>query len=246
MRSGIAPLLAALALASSAPAASPAPPLRRATFNISAAAAVADAAGAAVAGELLLFAGGKGAAAESADVTAYSAGAGWTTHRGVLSGARAQMASTALPDGSVAMFAGGEDAQKMKFGGVDVYTASTGQWSSLNLSQPRSFLAAASLVTSDARALSVFAGGEISEGNAGTDSGRVDIYQHRKGWIVNADLLSVKRKKLAAASAGDYVLIGGGYTSGAKGSASRGYRDEVDLFHASDGALGSLDLMNAR
>ena len=68
----------------------------------------------------------------------------------------------------------------------------------------------------------------------------------RSGWIANADLLSVKRKKLAAASAGDYVLIGGGYTSGAKGSASRGYRDEVDLFHASDGALGSLDPMNAR
>lgn len=34
-----------------------------------------------------------------------------------------------------------------------------------------------------------------------------------KGWVVNADLLSKPRKKLAAASAGPYILIGGGYTS---------------------------------
>jgi hypothetical protein len=110
------------------------------------------------------------------------------------------MASTQLPDGSVALFGGGEDSAKIKYSGVDIFTAATGVWTTANLSQPRSFLAAAS-VALGGRALSVFAGGECSEGHTGTDSARVDIYDHGKqGWIVNADLLSQPRKKLAAAS----------------------------------------------
>ena len=127
-------------------------------------------------------------------------GKGFSVLKGVLSGARAQMASTQLPDGSVAVFGGGEDSAKIKYSGVDIFTAATGVWTTANLSQPRSFLAAAS-VALGGRALSVFAGGECSEGHTGTDSARVDIYDHGKqGWIVNADLLSQPRKKLAAAS----------------------------------------------
>ena len=151
------------------------PTTTRATFNISDGGT--SAAGAAVAGDVLLFAGGKGGASELADVSVYTPGKGFRTLKGVLSGARAQMTSTQLPDGSVAMFAGGEDARKMKFSGVDIYTASTGKWTSAKLSQPRSFPAAASVVV-DNRALSLFAGGEMSEGATGTDSSRVDIYEH--------------------------------------------------------------------
>lgn len=204
-----------------------------------------DAAGAAVAGEVLLFAGGKGGASELADVSVFTPGKGWSVMKGVLSGARAQMTSTALPDGSVAMFAGGEDANKVKFAGVDIYTASTGKWTAAKLSQPRSFPAAASVVVAG-RTLSLFAGGECSEGRTGTDSRRVDIYEHGKGWVVNADLLSKPRKKLAAATAGPYILIGGGYTSGMKNTTARGYSDVVDLFHAGTGKWTTATLSQPR
>ena len=216
----------------------------RLSFNVSAEAA-ADAAGAAVAGEMLMFAGGKGAASELADVTVYSPRAGWVRHKGVLSGARSQMASTQLPDGSVALFGGGEDAAKIKYGAVDMFTASSGVWSTANLSQPRSFLAAASVVVGS-RALSLFAGGECSEGRTGTDSARVDLWEHGKGWVVQADLLSKPRKKLAAASAGMYIVIGGGYTSGMKNSTTRGYSDVVDLFHAGTGKWSTAKLSQPR
>jgi hypothetical protein len=73
-------------------------------------------------------------------------------------------------------------------------------------------------------AVSLFAGGEASEGRTGTDSARVDIWDHRAGrWLLQVDALSKPRKKLAAAAAGDYILVGGGYTSGEKNSTARGY-----------------------
>ena len=153
------------------------PIVHRMSYNVSKGAAL-DVAGAAVAGELLLFAGGKGGSAELADVSIYTPGKGFSHHKNVLAGARAQMAATNLPDGSVAMFAGGEDSAKMKFSVADIYTAATSRWTVANMSQPRSFLAAASVMVTGGKKLSLFAGGECSEGRTGTDSSRVDIWDH--------------------------------------------------------------------
>ena len=36
-------------------------------------------------------------------------------------------------------------------------------------------------------------------------------------------------------TAGPYILVGGGYTSGMKNSTARGYSDVVDIFHAGTG-----------
>jgi hypothetical protein len=209
--------------------------ISRQTLNVTSAGAI-DAAGAAVAGDVLLFAGGKGGGGELADVVVFKPGGTFSVMKGALSVARAQMASTQLADGSTALFGGGEDSNKTKIAAVDMYDAAAGTWSVAQLSQPRSFLAAASVTLgSSGRSLSLFAGGEVRAGVTGEDSSRVDIWEHGKGWVVQQDLLSQPRKKLAAATAGAWVLIGGGYTSGRKASPSRGYSDTVDLYHAPTG-----------
>ena len=74
-------------------------------------------------------------------------------------------------------------------------------WSTLpNISVPRSFLAATTVTDpASGRVYSLFGGGEVVEGLDGTDSARVDIFDHTThAWIAHKDLLSAPRKKLAA------------------------------------------------
>lgn len=93
--------------------------------------------------------------------------------------------------------------------------------------------------------LSFFAGGEIQEGQEGSDSARVDVWNHSAhSWSYSGDILSQPRKKLAAAAAGGVLAVGGGYRSGQKAKPDRGYSDVVDLWH--DGAWSQARLSQPR
>jgi hypothetical protein len=199
-----------------------------------------DAAAVTVQGDVMIFAGGSVGLADAMffNVTSRK----WTVQKGVLSGpGRKPLVGTATPDGAVALFAGGQGPNKTNYRDVDIYTVSTGKWTRQRLSIPRSFLAATSVRAPAAMggSLLLFGGGEYTEGISGFDSARVDIFWHRPdGEVVlwnSSDALSKPRKKLAAATAGKYVLFAGGYTSGEKNTTKRGYCDDVDIYDSETG-----------
>ena len=210
--------------------------------------AVADAVGGALYPELLVLAGGKAGANLTAAAAVFdgagSEGGGWRTHGSALSEPRVSMAAASAPDGSVIYFAGGQTSGGQQSALVDavVRRAINGSggggsgggggggggvaYSALRspppLSEPRSFLAGASLRAPPALRhgghgghgggngggngggaaawYALFGGGEIVEGVAGSDSSTVDIYAHdSSGAVVSHTVarLSKARKKLA-------------------------------------------------
>ena len=244
--------------------------------------AVADAVGGALYPELLVLAGGKAGANLTAAAAVFdgagSEGGGWRTHGSALSEPRVSMAAASAPDGSVIYFAGGQTSGGQQSALVDavVRRAINGSggggggvaYSALRspppLSEPRSFLAGASLRAPPALRhggngggngggaaawYALFGGGEIVEGVAGSDSSTVDIYAHdSSGAVVSHTVarLSKARKKLAAAAANGVVAFAGGYTSGEKDTPTRGYRDDVDLWDAATGAWSVARLSQPR
>jgi autotransporter-associated beta strand protein len=105
--------------------------------------------------------------------------------------------------GDKVVFAGGLTAHYYVSGAasnaVDIYSSSTGTWSTAVLSQPRASLAAGSVGTRI-----VFAGGW-----SGSPSNAVDIYDTSTNTWSTATF-SQARSSLAAASVGNQVLFGGG------------------------------------
>ena len=94
----------------------------------------------------------------------------WTTAQ--LSQARHSLAATSLPYHGLALFAGGDTGENYPHSVVDtidLFSASSGLWSTYKLSVARSFLAAASLLSQN---LALFAGGYDGYGY----SDAVDIF----------------------------------------------------------------------
>lgn len=215
--------------------------------------------GAAVRGELLLFGGGKaptpsGASDSVISYDGFLTSNPFTIHKGVLSAARGSLAATATSDGSHAFFAGGEfGAAKTKVGNLDVLSVNpwgTWMWQVLHLSQPRSFLAAAAITAPNGSQYALFGGGEVVEGVHGSDSARVDIVEvpatGNVTMVWSGDSLSTPRKKLAAATAGRFVLFGGGYTSGRKDEPTRGYDATVDIWDSNSSEWSTANLTQPR
>ena len=208
----------------------------------------ADAMGAAVGSNVIFALGKTSASLSKAAAILNTTDLSWTVHPDAFTTSRAQQ--TAVADGTqrYVMFAGGEDGNKSKFSLVELYDFSTGTFSTMStgLAVPRSFLASTTIGQ-----YTLFGGGEIEAGTTGTDSSCVDIWDSTKSsWSTHlnsgGNLLSHPRKKLAAASAGQYALFGGGYTSGEKDEPHRGYRADVDIFNASNGNWTTATLSQPR
>jgi hypothetical protein len=206
-----------------------------------------DTMGVAVSGGRLLFGGGK--LVEPKLTALFDTKLLTWKLAGYISADRASMAATATADGTMALFAGGEGFNKTKFATVDRFDATTDTWSTLpNLTQARSFLSATTVKDpASGREWSLFAGGEIVAGVTGSDSARVDIFDHKNGiWAKGGDLLVTPRKKLAAASALGLAVFGGGYTSGQKNTTTRGYDATVDIFNSTSGVWSTAKLSQPR
>ena len=108
---------------------------------------------------------------------------------------------------------------------VDIYDASTGQWSTHSLSQPRYNMAATTVGTQ-----AIFAGG--------LGSAAVDIYNASTGQWSTASL-SQARGYLAATTVGGEALFAGG-------EAANGPTSTVDIYDAATGQWSTASLSQAR
>lgn len=102
--------------------------------------------------ERYLFALGKTDNSTRSDVAVYTPSSGeWSLMKNVLSDPRAQLAAASGP--RYAIFAGGEDTTSPggQAAAVDIFDVKSGKWSTLRLSQGRSFLGAASVLDADGR-----------------------------------------------------------------------------------------------
>lgn len=201
-------------------------------------------------GNLTLFAGGYGITPQTAlgsdvvdiyDATTHT----WTAAPALSIGRGVMAGAAAWP---YACFAGGQLGNGTKVSNVDIFDARTRTWRHERLSLARSMLAAtavsptAELRTDDGdkygdgdgrrdgssySPVFLFGGGELreSEGNTSTadDTNRVDIWDSGRNTWTQANL-SQPRKKLAATTAGNFAVFGGGYLSHA------GPQDAVDIF----------------
>jgi hypothetical protein len=161
-------------------------------------------------GQYALFAGGldNSPTGVGAEVDIFNANTGqWTT--ATLSIPRDNLAATSV--GHYALFGGGFNGTGHipgdvygEYSTVDVFDSDTGQWSVMDLSVARGWLAATTLGNE-----ALFAGG----GNSSPYRSTVDIYNDTTGqWSI--DSLSVARRSPAATAVGDYALFAGGATSG--------------------------------
>lgn len=152
-----------------------------------------------------------------------------------LSQARFDAAGITL--GSKAIFAGGVYTQLTNGAGetiisssnvVDIYESLGHTWSTAELTEARSMLAATTL---DSKAF--FAGGTIGSGYSSV----VDIYDGLTGSWTSANL-SLPRYRLAAAAVGTKVLFAGGYNGA--------YSDVVDIFDVASNTWSTAALSQAR
>src|SRR5205823_1567599 len=145
-----------------------------------------------------------------------------------------------------AIFAGGHTADQ--FGGsnaVDVFDASTGQWSTAALSQGRRQLAATSVGN-----VALFAGGlasaTVGRRTSNVPSDAVDLYDASSGRWSTATL-SQPRYLSTAATAGHFALFAGGITTDTRGQRSFNVAsDRVDIYDARTGLWSTTRLSQAR
>lgn len=142
--------------------------------------------------------------------------------------------------------AGGAYANGSKSDLVDVFDLHTRRFESpLRLSSGRSFIAVTALETAG---LVFFGGGELSEDEAhperSKDSDVVDIWSvDKKAWLTPGKL-SLGRKKLAATTHKDtIVMFAGGFRSN---MGADGYRAEVDMYDVSTGRWSKGRLAEGR
>jgi hypothetical protein len=127
-----------------------------------------------------------------------------------------------------AMFAGGFNGSTLS-NAVDIYDASTGNWSTASLSQARNYLTATTVGTK-----AIFAGGQ---GDSGL-SDVADIYDASTGnW--STATLSQARDHLAATTVGTKAMFAGGYSNS-------GVSNVVDIYDASTGTWSTAALSQAR
>jgi hypothetical protein len=154
------------------------------------------------------------------------AGYGLVQSTAALTSARGYLSATTL--GSKAYFAGGFGSGPSSV--VDIYDASTGLWTSHNLSEPRGFLAATSV-----RNFAMFGGGLSGNGISAT----VDTYDSTaQSWTQTS--LSKERDSLAATSVGVYALFAGGYNNADLSVKT------VDVFDSATGLWSTDELSQAR
>jgi len=153
----------------------------------------------------------------------------WSTTS--LSNQRSYLAATSV--GAVALFAGGENSTGC-FSTVDIYNFTSSSWTHANLWQPRSLLAATSILGSANIAL--FGGGNNGTG----PSAVVDIYSSTSGTWSTASL-SQARWYFGAASVGNIAAFGGG--SNATGGA---VSDVVDIYNVTGNTWKTARLSVAR
>ena len=211
---------------------------------------------AATVGDLAIFAGGatksNGIWATSAAVDIYNMATNqWTTAE--LSVPRYGLAATTV--GDLAIFAGGADstyygAASNASDAVDIYNASTGQWSTTSLSEARGYVAATT-VGGDA----IFAGGEthmndvVINGNylPGTGSYAasdvVDIYNSNTNEWTTAGLPQA-REGMSATSSGNLAFFAGGDTQST--TAVGNYSDMVNIFNVNTDQWSVAELSQSR
>jgi hypothetical protein len=136
----------------------------------------------------------------------------------------------ATSSGELVFFGGGYDGTKGSVNRVDIYNATSGNWTTTTLSVPRSELAAVSSVN-----LVFFAGG-FDETNFYS---QVDVYNVSNGnW--STATLSQNRSDLAATSVGNFVLFGGGRNFSAT------YSNVVDIYNMTNNTWTTATLSQAR
>ena len=186
--------------------------------------ATVNAPGVAVVGEKLLFATGSNSTALLQYDPSKAGCDGWSVLAGPqLSTARGHATGVGVASGRYALWAGGETGAKSNdTDHIDILDVKTGGMYLLHMSVARSFLGGTS------HGHTIYLGGGELAGDG--DSAAVDVLDLDTMTMETfASALSVPRKKLAAATAGDLVLFGGGYTSGLKNTSTRGYSDVVDV-----------------
>jgi hypothetical protein len=186
-------------------------------------------------GTRALFAGDLAVPDDSADLYDASTGA-WSSAQ--LSQARWLMGAAVV--GDRALLAGGATATFIGVpsgpsAAVDLYDATTGQWSTAALSAARWSPAATS---AGGRAL--FAGGTTS---ASTASAAADLYDPATNQWSTATL-SEARTFVAAASVGRIAVFAGGVGGTLNGAAH--YSDAVDIYNARNGKWTTAHLSQAR
>jgi hypothetical protein len=176
--------------------------------------------GVAALGNKIFFAGGYlSSDNETSRVDIYDAGTNtWSTAE--LSEARINPAAASA--GNKIYFGGGAPLdggiQATASGRVDVYDGATGTWSTTELSEARTSLAAASIGNKI-----MFAGGSGS--NTGGFSKRVDSYNSNTDqWSI--DSISEARSGLVASTLGTKVFLAGGWIGGVPPV----YSDRIDIY----------------
>lgn len=136
----------------------------------------------------------------------------------------------AVSVGHTALFANDSSTDYVFSGtGVELYDASTGEWSTGSLSQARG-----SITTATVGSKAIFAGGDLGYPNY---SDAVDIYDAAtRRWT--SGRLSVPREEMAAASVRDAVLFAGGFAADTNAA--------VDIYHSQSGKWTTAKLSQAR
>ena len=133
---------------------------------------------------------------------------------------------------NLVIFAGGDDFPTNLYAAdVDIYSTSTGKWTTAMLSQGRYGLVGAS-----AGSIAAFGGGQTA---SHPTVATVDLYDAKTGtWTTGA--LSVPRARVAAAGAGTKIVFAGGETNGTSVS------DVVDIYDIKTGQWTNTHLSEAR
>jgi N-acetylneuraminic acid mutarotase len=121
------------------------------------------------------------------------------------------------------MFAGGTEQGPGPYANVDIYDASTGEWTVEQLSVPRNSLAATTVGD-----VAIFAGGSPSYDLLRTLD-TVDLYDNATGtWT--AARLSQPRNQLAATAHGTKAYISGGLLQPTSGATPPVFSDVIDVY----------------
>ena len=194
---------------------------------------------------IAVTAGTKGVFTAGGPVDIYDGATGqWSSSR--LSVERQNPSVAVVPFSAKVIFAGGlivrgGNLNPIPVGAIDLYDASTNQWSTASLSQARAEIATATVGTKV-----LFAGGvpNFTGDGPSTKSNAVDIYDGATGQWSTAKL-SVPRSEVAGAGVGNYAIFAGGiyYSKKTRGGL---YSNAVDIYNNSTGRWTTAKLSSAR